>query len=117
MRTNQGDGAPPSGACGARNSTPRGRGTWLAQWVSDLSLGVRLAVGGGRTSKTGVARLVLGTIGIGIAVAVLLVGASAGPMFHARNVRDAAQQAHYQPVPGVAPLLVASRHTAFRGQT
>src|SRR5256885_14519001 len=100
MRTNQGDGAPPSGACGARNSTPRGRGTWLAQWVSDLRLGVRLAVGGGRTSKTGIARLVLGTIGIGLAVAVLLVGASAGPLFNARSERTAAHTPRLEPVAG-----------------
>ncbi len=93
----------------------RGRGTWLTHWVSDLRLGVRLAIGGGRTSKTGIARLVLGTIGIGIAVAVLLVGASAGPLFSARTDREAAQYTSARPIPGVDPLHERSGSTEFRG--
>lgn len=91
----------------------RGR-AWLAQWVSDLRLGVRLAIGGGRTSKTGVARLVLGTIGIGLAVAVLLVGASAGPMFNARNDRENAQAERTDVIPGVDPLYVRGGITHYR---
>jgi hypothetical protein len=96
----------------------RGRRTWLAQWASDLRLGVRLAIGGGRTSKTGVVRLVLGTIGIGVAVAVLLVGASAGPMFGARNARQDAQAIQSTPIPGVDPLYVRNAYgnTEFRGR-
>lgn len=97
-------------------ATVRGRGTWLTHWVSDLRLGVRLAIGGGRTSKTGVARLVLSTIGIGIAVAVLLVGASAGPLFAARTDRQAAQYISSSPLPGVDPLYERSGNTTFRGK-
>ncbi|HEV2783050.1 MAG TPA: FtsX-like permease family protein [Actinophytocola sp.] len=95
----------------------RGRHTRLARWAGDLRLGVRLAIGGGRTSKTGVARLVLGTIGIGIAVAVLLVGASAGPMFNARSDRARAVQMDPTPVPGVDPLYIRHGVTDFRDRT
>jgi hypothetical protein len=114
VTAHQGDGAPASGACGANQSAQRGRRAWLAQWVSDLSLGVRLAVGGGRTSKTGVARLVLGTIGIGIAVSVLLVGASVGPMFDARADRQYAQLPWSVPEPGVDPLYTVPTIANFR---
>jgi hypothetical protein len=92
----------------------RGRSTWLTHWVSDLRLGVRLAIGGGRTSKTGIVRLALGTIGIGIAVAVLLIGASAGPLFSARTAREAALYSSATPVPGVDPLYERSGSTQFR---
>jgi hypothetical protein len=103
VRTDQGDGGPA-----------RGRDTWLAQWASDLRLGVRLAIGGGRTSKTGVARLVLATIGIGLAVAVLLVAASAGPIFDAHSARQHAQIAWSEPVAGVDPLYVRFAETTYR---
>ncbi|HEU5469763.1 MAG TPA: FtsX-like permease family protein [Actinophytocola sp.] len=85
--------------------------------MGDLRLGVRLAVGGGRTSKTGVARLALGTIGIGLAVAILLVGASAGPMFAARDARAAAQIPTSGPVAGVDPLYLKYFTTQFRGHS
>ncbi|HEV8562366.1 MAG TPA: FtsX-like permease family protein [Actinophytocola sp.] len=85
--------------------------------MSDLRLGVRLAIGGGRTSKTGVARLVLSTIGIGLAVAVLLVGASAGPMFSARSERQYAQVESPERIPGVDPMYSRSASTAFRGRS
>ena len=114
MYSDSGEGAQARGGCGERKSIPRGRHTWLTQWVGDLRLGVRLAIGGGRTSKTGVARLVLGTIGIGLAVAVLLVGASAGPMFSARNDRQNAQQPLSTPVDGADPLYVRSATMQFR---
>jgi hypothetical protein len=73
-----------------------------------------LATGGGRTSKTGVARLVLGTIGIGLAVAVLLIGASAGPMFNARNDRENAQAELTHVIRGVDPLYVRGGTTHYR---
>jgi hypothetical protein len=94
----------------------RGRGTWLTHWVSDLRLGVRLAIGGGRTSKTGIVRLVLGTVGLGLAVAVLLVAASAGPLFSARTDREGAQFASSEPIPGVDPLYARSGSGSFRGR-
>ncbi|HET9141888.1 ABC transporter permease [Actinophytocola sp.] len=82
--------------------------------MSDLRLGVRLAIGGGRTSKTGVARLVLSTIGIGLAVAVLLIAASTGPMFDARTARQSAQVAWPEPVPGVDPLYLRWADASYR---
>lgn len=54
-------------------------------WWGDLVLGVRLAVGGGRTSW---ARLVLGTIGIGLATAVLLVAASVQHVIGQQTARE-----------------------------
>lgn len=54
-------------------------------WWEDLVLGVRLAVGGGRTSW---ARLVLGTIGIGLATAVLLVAASVQHVVGQQSARE-----------------------------
>lgn len=82
-------------------------------WMSDLVLGVRLAVGGGRTSW---ARLALSALGIAIATAVLLVAASVGTM-HAK--REARQYAHFvvdQPVDGVNPTWHDSKHTEFRDE-
>jgi hypothetical protein len=105
VNTNQGEGV-----------AVRGRNAWLTHWVSDLRLGVRLAIGGGRTSKTGVVRLVLSTIGIGVAVAVLLIAASAGPMFNARSARDAAQYPTHEPVAGVDPLYTELTTSEFRGR-
>ncbi|MFL6140859.1 MAG: FtsX-like permease family protein [Labedaea sp.] len=103
MNTNQGDGVPV-----------RGRGTWLARWASDLRLGVRLAVGGGRTSKTGVARLVLSTVGVGLAVGVLLLAASVGPMFQAATDRTNARNMVSEPRPGVDRLYAQRTGTTFR---
>ena len=81
-------------------------------WVDDLVLGVRLAVGGGRTSWT---RLVLGTIGIGLATAVLLVAASVNHILTAEGARGAASEPNFDVVHGVAPLHMASGYTEFRG--
>ena len=71
------------------------------RWLHDLVLGVRLAVGGGRTSW---ARLVLGTIGVGMAATVLLVAASLGHILSDQAARTAARQTDSAAVPGVAPL-------------
>jgi hypothetical protein len=80
-------------------------------WPHDLVLGVRLAVGGGRTSW---ARLVLGTIGIGLATAVLLVAASVHHILVAQDARGSASDPHTTPVAGVAPLEYAFGLTRFR---
>jgi hypothetical protein len=58
------------------------------RWLHDFGLGVRLAVGGGRTSWS---RVVLGTIGIGLATTALLLFASVGHMLGNANARIAAR--------------------------
>lgn len=79
----------------------------------DLVLGFRLAVGGGRTS---IIRLVLSTIGIGLAVAVLLGAASAGNASESRQAREDASRVNFEAKPGVSPLLYTLRTTEFRGE-
>ncbi|ONI82433.1 hypothetical protein ALI22I_40815 [Saccharothrix sp. ALI-22-I] len=54
------------------------------RWAADLVLGVRLAVGGGRTSW---ARLALTAAGVGLGVTVLLLAASIGPAREAKSER------------------------------
>jgi ABC-type lipoprotein release transport system permease subunit len=73
----------------------------MRAWFNDLVIGVRLAVGGGRTS---VARLSLSTVGIGIAVAVLLLASSVGPMIDARHERTTMTAPNTTVIPGVDPL-------------
>ncbi|WP_410663133.1 FtsX-like permease family protein [Amycolatopsis sp. lyj-84] len=79
----------------------------------DLLLGFRLAVGGGRGS---IVRLVLGAVGIGLAVAILLTGASAGTITENRDQRAFASYVQSKPIPGVAPLAYLPATTDFRGQ-
>ncbi len=57
------------------------------RWLADLVLGVRLAVGGSRTSW---ARLALTAAGVGLGVVVLLLAASVGPAREAKSERVAA---------------------------
>ncbi|GAA4549339.1 ABC transporter permease [Amycolatopsis samaneae] len=92
------------------------RRTGLAAWASDLALGFRLSVGGGRTSRTGIARLVMGTIGIGVAVTVLLFAASVDHAVSERGERRNADIAVQIPAPGVAPLTLRESGTTFRGE-
>ncbi|WP_158846956.1 ABC transporter permease [Saccharothrix deserti] len=54
------------------------------RWAADLVLGVRLAVGGSRTSW---ARLALTAAGVGLGVTVLLLAASIGPAREAKSQR------------------------------
>ncbi len=95
--------------------TARRRGRFGA-WAGDLALGIRLAVGGGRTSRTGIARLLLGTMGIGVAVTVLLFAASADHAISARSDRKLAISPETTPIAGVAPLALHEGDTSFRGQ-
>ncbi|MFD9895513.1 FtsX-like permease family protein [Amycolatopsis sp. NPDC059027] len=88
----------------------------LAAWMADLALGFRLAVGGGRTSRTGVARLLLGTIGVGVAVTVLLFAASVNHAVSERGARRLAEIADTAPIAGVTPLSLHETGTSFRGQ-
>ncbi|WP_329060085.1 ABC transporter permease [Amycolatopsis sp. NBC_01480] len=97
------------------SATTRRRGRFAA-WTGDLALGIRLAVGGGRTSGTAIARLVLGTIGVGVAVTVLLFAASANHAIAQRDSRQLANVASGAPVAGVTPLSLRDDQTYFRGQ-
>jgi ABC-type antimicrobial peptide transport system permease subunit len=81
-------------------------------WLGDLALGVRLSVGGGRTSW---ARLALTAVGIGLAVAVLLVAASVGTMSEQKSDRRAAVAVATEPVAGVSPTYFQDASTEFRG--
>ena len=82
-------------------------------WASDVALGVRLAVGGGRTGLT---RFALSSIGIGLAVAVLLVMSSIGTMSANRSDRRDAAMPGDQLVAGVSPTYYHNIVTEFRGQ-
>ncbi|MBP2322271.1 hypothetical protein JOF56_002656 [Kibdelosporangium banguiense] len=89
-----------------------------SRWINDLALGLRLAVGGGRISRTGLVRLVLGTIGVGLAVVVLLFAASVRPALEAREARvDAQTFLRDRPMPGADPLYLRLADTNFRGDT
>jgi hypothetical protein len=83
------------------------------RWQHDLALGVRLAAGGSRTSWV---RLVLGTIGVGLAAAVLLVGASIGHILDSQSARAAGMMVRSEPIPGVAPLRYVFGDTRFRDE-
>jgi hypothetical protein len=82
-----------------------------ASWLRDLLLGIRLAVGGGRTSWS---RLALGTIGIGLAVAILLIAASVPTAMHHRTLRELAQTPVTTARAGVGPLYELTQPTTFR---
>ncbi|MGB3437404.1 MAG: FtsX-like permease family protein [Actinophytocola sp.] len=81
-------------------------------WMSDLVLGVRLAVGGGRTSW---ARLALSAVGIAIATATLLVGASVGNIQAERQQRQMADFASTEPIEGVDPTFTERKYSEFLG--
>lgn len=83
----------------------------MRTWGTDLAIGVRLAVGGGRTSAV---RFALGAVGVGIAVAVLLLASSVGNALDARDARALAHSPVFAPVAGVDPTLVANTDTELR---
>jgi hypothetical protein len=66
-----------------------------------MRLGVRLAVGGGRTSLL---RLVFATVGIGLAATVLLLGACVPHLVARYQERENANTAVTTPIAGVSPL-------------
>ena len=90
----------------------RGR---FARWISELAMGARLALAGGRD---GWVRTAMTAVGVGLGVAVLLVAAAAPTMLSARNARGDARDDYPIGVPQVprssATLLVASFDTTFR---
>ncbi|PWW64121.1 FtsX-like permease family protein [Actinokineospora spheciospongiae] len=82
-------------------------------WCNDLAIGVRLAVGGGRTS---LARFLLSTFGVATAVAVLLLAASVQPTLQARDDRSTAASPDSNPAGGITPLAYRSTSTNFHGR-
>ncbi|MGX7824087.1 FtsX-like permease family protein [Actinokineospora sp. 24-640] len=86
----------------------------MSGWREDLAIGVRLAVGGGRTSM---ARFALSAFGVGIAVVVLLLAASVGTILDNRDARGAAASAVQEPVLGVDPTHQVRHSTKFRGES
>ncbi|GGP56660.1 ABC transporter permease [Saccharothrix coeruleofusca] len=85
----------------------------MKRWFSDLALGVRLALGGGRTSWV---RLVLTGAGIGLGVAVLLAASSVPTIFAERAERSSQQAA----IPGEADdraLYLRWWITEYRAET
>ncbi|WP_158888344.1 FtsX-like permease family protein [Amycolatopsis anabasis] len=72
--------------------------------IADLKLGLRLAVGGGRISGSVLLRLAMTTIGIALAVAVLLPAASIGHLVDLREARSVATESISEPRAGVDPL-------------
>ncbi|SDL61230.1 FtsX-like permease family protein [Lentzea albidocapillata subsp. violacea] len=78
--------------------------------LSDLALGVRLAVGGSRKSWV---RLLLQGAGIGMCVAVLLLAASIPTAFGNRDQRGDARNV-VEKGAGAAPLLLENGSVAYR---
>ena len=83
-------------------------------WVSDIAIGVRLAVGGGRTSLV---RFVLGAIGMAIATFVLLVAASIDRMTSESDVRELASFGNTEVVAGVDPTYQLMTYSEFRTES
>jgi hypothetical protein len=92
-------------------STPQA-GVERGNWPRDFALGIRLAVGGGRTSWM---RVILGTIGIGLAVAVLLLAASFGNIMGDRDARINASLPNTTVLGGVSPTQAVMDGMMFQG--
>jgi ABC-type lipoprotein release transport system permease subunit len=85
----------------------------VREWTTDFAVGVRLAVGGGRTAM---ARLALSALGIAIATGVLLLAASVGTMSDHRQERSVADFPHDEPIDGVTPTYLFRSVTEYRGE-
>jgi hypothetical protein len=90
----------------------------MRQWHSDLMLGVRLAIGGGRA---GWARLALTAVGVGLGVAVLLAATSVSHLLQTRDDRGYARGIpsgglNSPAIPGVDPVYAAMRQGQFEGR-
>ena len=81
------------------------------RWAADLVLGIRLAVGGSRTSW---ARLALTAAGVGLGVTVLLLAASVGPAREAKSQR--VQAASVDWTPGGAALEARQVSVSWQGR-
>ncbi|MFD7667032.1 ABC transporter permease [Streptomyces sp. NPDC059788] len=88
-----------------------------AAWARDLAAGLRFATGGGRE---GWIRTALTAVGVGLGVAVLLLGASAPSLLDSWHGREKARenlgQAH-DPRPADNTLLYAHADTRYHQQT
>ncbi|GAA2692636.1 MULTISPECIES: FtsX-like permease family protein [Actinosynnema] len=84
-----------------------------AHWAADLVLGVRLAVGGGRTAW---ARLALTAVGVGLGVVVLLIGTSIGPAREAKSERVGAALPRPAPVAQDAALRTRGVVVSWQGR-
>lgn len=81
--------APPASPGTAPGHDRAGHPGALRRWASDLVMGARFAVGGGRA---GWVRTGLTALGVGLGVAVLLVAASVPHMIGAREARTDARE-------------------------
>ncbi|MFI5608160.1 FtsX-like permease family protein [Amycolatopsis sp. NPDC051903] len=77
----------------------------------DFALGVRLAVGGGRTSWI---RFALGTFGIGLAVTVLLLFASIGHVLRDQDARVGSGLPDTTAIAGVSPTEFVRADLSYR---
>ncbi|MEU4769563.1 FtsX-like permease family protein [Actinosynnema sp. NPDC023794] len=84
----------------------------MRQWFADLALGVRLAVGGGRTSWV---RLALTGAGIGLGVAVLLAASSVTTVLTERAERQSAAGPVYAETVSGDVLYMTFWNTDYRG--
>jgi FtsX-like permease family protein len=84
------------------------------EWGNDLTVGVRLAVGGGRTA---IVRLVLSALGIAIATTVLLVATCVGTMSENRTQRAMSDFTQADPIAGVSPTYLTRRYSEFHGES
>jgi hypothetical protein len=88
----------------------------LARWGTELALGMRLSVAGGRS---GWARLAMISIGVGLGVAMFLVAATIPTLVAARDARLAARAAdRAQSVPrGADTLLITDARSQYGDRT
>jgi hypothetical protein len=97
-----------------RTDSRAGDRTGPRRWAADLALGMRLAAAGGRQ---GWARALLTALGVGLGVALLLVGASIPGMLDAREQRGYARDDSYfgKPIaPAADTMVVGQNDTEFR---
>ncbi|MFG2286960.1 FtsX-like permease family protein [Streptomyces sp. NPDC048595] len=96
-----------------RSRPDRGRGAGPRRWCTDLALGARFALTGGRE---GLLRTALTALGVGLGVFVLLLAAAVPQVLHAAVDRKAAR-AVVPAAEGTGPsdrtLLTAELHGAF----
>ncbi|MFI0261555.1 ABC transporter permease [Streptomyces sp. NPDC017056] len=112
-----GRGAPPGGhRPPTLPAMPHSPPTGPAAWARDLAMGLRFAAGGGRE---GWIRTVLNAVGVGLGVAVLLLGASAPSLLDSWHGREKAREnlgQEHEPRPADDTLLYAHADTRFHHQ-
>jgi hypothetical protein len=85
------------------------------RWITELTLGARLSVAGGRS---GWARLAMISVGVGLGVAMLLLAATVPSLVVAREARvDGRTAVADEPLPrGADTVLIADANTTYRDQ-